>query len=110
MKSTLRFLGALGLSAIGFAAGAAWQQSRRQAFTEDAVAKEFQLLEMYKAVPNCEQVKAATNGRGEEQAGGAVVHWRRIHGSGRVARVVVADDLTVAYDEVDNPCTPDDAP
>lgn len=105
MKRAAGIVGGIVLLAVGFAAGALWQQSRRQHYAEDAVAKEFQLLEKYKAVPSCDQVKAATNARGEERAAGAVVHWRRVDGAPGVARVVVADDLTVAYDEVSDPCT-----
>ena len=105
MKGVPRIALAPGMIAMGFAAGALWQQSRRQHSTEDAVAKEFRLLEAYKAVPSCEQLKGATSGRGEQQAAGAVVHWRRVDRTAKVARVVVADDLTVAYDEVNDPCT-----
>jgi hypothetical protein len=94
----------LAAGGLGVAVGVALGRSHSEGRTEDVVATEIALLNRYKDVPSCGQIAAAGKPTGESTVGDVVVHWRYKAAERKLERVVVAADLTTAYEEVERAC------
>ena len=96
---------AVSVAAVGgVAVGILWERGNKEARMEDGVASEVRLLEKHRLTPSCDQVQASIHGKGEAKSLGAIILWRVLPDDGQLARVVVGDDLTVAYETTENPC------
>jgi hypothetical protein len=104
MKRFFVVLGMIVSTAGGVAIGILWERGNRATYTEDVAADEFRLLEKHRLTPTCAQIQSATHEVGETKSPGATILWRLLPEQGQLARVVVADDLTVAYETTENPC------
>lgn len=89
---------------IGFVFGVVWQRSVFERRKEAIIGKEIALLERHKDIPTCEQMQAARAGAGEHRSREALVVWRRVPANGKLQRLVVAHDMTTAYEEVEVSC------
>lgn len=92
--------------AIGVLIGRVWGQSTRTFESERVIGREIELLERAKSTPNCERMRAASAGVGDEQVGDLRVLWRRVPATEKIQRLVVSPALDFAYEEAAVPCVP----
>ena len=89
------------LVVFAFSAGVLYG-SRKESRVEDIVRAEMLLLQKNSGTPTCAEIDSKAYGQIQKKD--TVIHWRIEPATGRLSRVVVAPDLTVAYEELDSPC------
>lgn len=92
--------------AAGVLIGRVWGQSAHTFESERVIGREIELLERTKSTPNCERMRSASAGWGEEKVDDLRVLWRRVPATEKVQRLVVSPALDFAYEEATVSCAP----
>jgi hypothetical protein len=97
-------IGGILLAVVSFLAGSYWGYSNWISKSEEVVGAEITLLEDQAEVPDCAEIRAARNGLNTTEAGGTRILWRYDTSADVLKKVIVTEELEVAYEEKSMRC------
>ena len=88
----------------GFFTGVQFAISKQEYKAEEAIGKEVALLEQYKNTLDCTKARSATNRFNMSTKNNGAIIWFYDPSSDLLKRLVVDQDFTLAYEEIDHYC------